>query len=149
YEDAADVIVHALLFDTVQPERPIIPDLRFCLWEHSNADSELLVRFDVSGVLALCRHFGLPEIMMTDQRDKAHCSEALCILLYRLSYSKRLYDMIKVFGRSTGQISRLFRHMVLYIYDRYKDLIYFQHRICSERIHMYAAAIRGKGSPMS
>ncbi|KAE9055836.1 hypothetical protein PF007_g32182, partial [Phytophthora fragariae] len=25
--------------------------------------------------------------------------------------------------------------MVLYIYDRYKDLIYFQHRICSERIH--------------
>ncbi|KAE9053063.1 hypothetical protein PF006_g33674, partial [Phytophthora fragariae] len=111
YEDAADVIVHALLFDTVQPERPIIPDLRFCLWEHSNADSELLVRFDVSGVLALCRHFGLPEIMMTDQRDKAHCSEALCILLYRLSYSKRLYDMIKVFGRSTGQISRLFRHM--------------------------------------
>ncbi|KAE8913912.1 hypothetical protein PF003_g1711 [Phytophthora fragariae] len=47
YEDAADVIVHALLFDTVQPERPIIPDLRFCLWEHSNADSELLFRFDL------------------------------------------------------------------------------------------------------
>ncbi|KAE9160052.1 hypothetical protein PF002_g32712, partial [Phytophthora fragariae] len=57
------------------------------------------------------------------------------------TYPKRLYDMIKVFGRSTGQISRLFRHMVLYIYDRYKDLIYFQHRICSERIHIVSPIV--------
>lgn len=40
-------------------------------------------------------------------------------------------------------------HAVLYLYDRYEDLIYFQRRICSERIGLYAAAVRGKGAPMS
>jgi len=111
---AVDAVKSALVISAVQPERPIIPDLRFCLLKQSDADCELLFRFDVSGVLALCRHFVLPECVVTKQRDNVHSTEALCILLHRLSYPKRLYDMIKVFGRSRGQLSRLIQHMGTY-----------------------------------
>ncbi|KAG3117569.1 hypothetical protein PI124_g4589 [Phytophthora idaei] len=97
-EDAESV----LLFDTVQPERPIIPDVRFYLTALTDADSELLFRFSVDGVLSLCRGFALPEHVVTEDRDKMHFSEAVCILLCRLSYPKRLYDMMKLFGRSQG-----------------------------------------------
>lgn len=36
-----------------------------------------------------------------------------------------------------------------FTYDRFKDAIYFQRRICSGCIHRYAEAIRSKGVPMS
>ncbi|KAG3235948.1 hypothetical protein PI124_g19026 [Phytophthora idaei] len=146
---SSDAVEDVLLLNTVQPERPIIPDLRFCVTELVDADCELLFRFDVSGVLALCRYFALPELVITDQRGKAHSSEALCILLYRLCYPNRLYDMVKLFGRSTGQLSRVIKHMVLYLYDRFVGIIYFQRRICSERMQQYAEAIYNKGATMS
>ncbi|KAG2898217.1 hypothetical protein PC115_g16908 [Phytophthora cactorum] len=109
---SSDAVEDVLLLNTVPPERPIIPDLRFSVTELIDADCELLFRFDESGVLALCRYFALPELVITERRDKAHSSEALCILLYRLSYPKRLYDMVKLFGRSTGQLCRIIKHML-------------------------------------
>ncbi|KAG6948959.1 hypothetical protein JG688_00014843 [Phytophthora aleatoria] len=103
-EDAESV----LLFDTVQPERPIIPDVRFYLTALTDADSELLFRFSVDGVLSLCRGFALPEHVVTEDRDKVHFSEAV-----------------------------------------FKNIIYFQRRVCAERIQRYAEAVRSKGAPMS
>ncbi|OWZ21783.1 hypothetical protein PHMEG_0003613 [Phytophthora megakarya] len=138
-----------LLLISAQPERPIVPNVRFLLTKLTNADSELLFRFDVSGVMALGRSFLLPEYVVTTHRDKVHFTEALSILLYRLSYPKRLYDMMQLFGRSTGQLSRIIQHMVLYLYRRFESIIYFQRRVCTERIHRYAEAVRMKGAPMS
>ncbi|KAE9013990.1 hypothetical protein PF005_g14206 [Phytophthora fragariae] len=56
---------------------------------------------------------------MTKHRDCVYKTEALCILLHRLSYSKRLADMRKTFGRSEGALSRIVLQMgkVILLYD--------------------------------
>ncbi|KAG3148852.1 hypothetical protein PC128_g5724 [Phytophthora cactorum] len=118
---SSDAVEDVLLLSTVQPERPIIPDLRFCLTELVDADCEMIFRFDVIAVLALCRYFALPELMVKDQRDRAHSSEAF----------------------------RIIKHMVLYFYDRFEGIIYFQRRICSERMQQYVEAVYNKGATMS
>ncbi|KAG3214776.1 hypothetical protein PC129_g14320 [Phytophthora cactorum] len=82
---SSDAVEDVLLLSTVQPERPIIPDLRFCLTELVDADCEMIFRFDVIAVLALCRYFALPELMVKDQRDRAHSSEALYVLCIGLA----------------------------------------------------------------
>ncbi|KAG4232205.1 hypothetical protein PC116_g19548 [Phytophthora cactorum] len=105
---SSDAVEDVLLLSTVQPERPIIPDLRFCLTELVDADCEMIFRFDVIAVLALCRYFALPELMVKDQRDRAHSSEAL-----------------------------------------FEGIIYFQRRICSERMQQYVEAVYNKGATMS
>ncbi|KAG3070850.1 hypothetical protein PC122_g15940 [Phytophthora cactorum] len=122
---SSDAVEDVLLLSTVQPERPIIPDLRFCLTELVDADCEMIFRFDGTLVRGIVRS------------------------LYRLSDPKRLYDMVKFFGRSTGQLSRIIKHMVLYFYDRFEGIIYFQRRICSERMQQYVEAVYNKGATMS
>ncbi|KAE8953238.1 hypothetical protein PR001_g32882 [Phytophthora rubi] len=93
------------------PERPVIPDIRFNLVSMADANAEKEFRFDVRGVLELARLFELPEFVITSERDKAHKTEAVCILLARLSYPNRNYDMMQRFGRSPSALSRLFSHI--------------------------------------
>ncbi|KAE9058017.1 hypothetical protein PF005_g31166 [Phytophthora fragariae] len=59
----------------------------------ANAEKEFW--FDVRGVLELARLFEPPEFVITSERDKAHKTEAVCILLARLSYPNRNYDMMQ------------------------------------------------------
>ncbi|KAG4058928.1 hypothetical protein PC123_g6133 [Phytophthora cactorum] len=105
------------------PERPIIPDIRFNLASLTDTNAENEFRFDVRGVLELARLFELPD------------------------YPNRNYDMMQRFGRSPSALSRLFSHIVLYVYDRYQEIIYFQKRVCAERIQMYCDAVHACGAP--
>ncbi|KAG3111648.1 hypothetical protein PI125_g8937 [Phytophthora idaei] len=74
-----ELYVLLILYD--HPERPIIPDIRFNLASLADANAEKEFRFDVRGVLELARLFELPEFVISSERDKAHKSEAVCILL--------------------------------------------------------------------
>ncbi|KAG2888217.1 hypothetical protein PC119_g22127 [Phytophthora cactorum] len=130
------------------PGATIIPDIRFNLASPADANAEKEFRFDVRGVLELARLFELPEFVITSERDKAHKTEAVCILLARLSYPNRNYDMMQRFGRSPSALSRLFSHIVFYAYDRYQEIIYFQKRVCAERIQMYCDVVHACGAPM-
>ncbi|KAE8986532.1 hypothetical protein PF011_g19944 [Phytophthora fragariae] len=78
------------------PERPVIPDIRFNLASMADANAEKEFRFD---------------FVITSERDKAHKTEAVCILLARLSYPNRNYDKMQRFGRSPSALSRLFSHI--------------------------------------
>ncbi|ETP54965.1 hypothetical protein F442_00420 [Phytophthora nicotianae P10297] len=146
--DAVTAAEAALLLSFDQPERPIIPDVRFCVPTLSDEDCRQHFRFDVAGVIRLTELFALPEFVITGSRDKAHATEAVCILLHRLSYPKRHYDMIHIFGRSTSALCRIFMHVVMYLYDRYEDTIYCHEAIVAERIRAYADAVHRTGSPM-
>lgn len=106
--DDMQIVLMAL---PTQPERPLIPDIRFDLLSMADANAEAEFRFDSRGIIALARVFALPEYIITTQRDKAHSTEAMCILLARLSYPKRQYDMTLRFGRAACVISRLVAHM--------------------------------------
>ncbi|KAE9045759.1 hypothetical protein PR001_g4824 [Phytophthora rubi] len=114
----------------------------------ADANAEKEFRFDVRGVLKLARLFELPEYVITSERDKARKTEAVCILLARLSYSNRNYDMMQRFGRCPSALSRLFSHIVFYVYNRSQEIIYLQKRVCAERIQMYCDGVHACGAPM-
>ncbi|KAG3099491.1 hypothetical protein PI124_g15130 [Phytophthora idaei] len=88
-----ELYVLLTLYD--HPERPIIPDIRFNLASLADENAEKAFRFDDRGVLELARLFELPEFVIISERDKAHKTEAGCILLARLSYPSRNYDMMQ------------------------------------------------------
>ncbi|KAF4148317.1 hypothetical protein GN958_ATG02494 [Phytophthora infestans] len=73
----------ALLLSFEQPERPIIPEVRFCVTTLSGEDCRQQFRFDVAGVIRLTELFALPEfvtraraIRRTPLRQCASCSIA-------------------------------------------------------------------------
>ncbi|KAG3240855.1 hypothetical protein PI124_g14264 [Phytophthora idaei] len=68
-------------------ERPVVPNIRFCLAAATDVDAELDFRFDVAGFLLLTFLLALPD------------------------HPKRLVDMRKTFGRSEGALSRIVLHM--------------------------------------
>lgn len=108
---STDAVAMLLLWKSIPPERPLIPALRFRLDDHPDANCIKDFRFDRVGVRQLTRLLALPEFVITKNRDKAHCTEALCILLYRLSYPRRQHDFGRMFGRSPSAISRIFAWM--------------------------------------
>ena len=70
-------------------ERPLIPRVRFRLDLEADANCTRDFRFDREGVRRLVVLFALPDVFVTDARDKLHSTEALCIML---SSSRTLED---------------------------------------------------------
>ncbi|KAG2761954.1 hypothetical protein PC129_g21647 [Phytophthora cactorum] len=92
-------------------ERPVVPNIRFCLTAATDVDAELDFRFDVVGFLLLTFLLALPEWVITKYRDCVHKTEARCIILHPSATPKCLVDMRKTFGRSEGALSRIVLHM--------------------------------------
>ncbi|KAE9308201.1 hypothetical protein PF001_g11280 [Phytophthora fragariae] len=92
-------------------ERPLIPDVRFELSSYGDANATKDFRFDVNGVKLLANLLALPATVVTDEGERCGHEEALAIILHRLSYPRRLHDMMNKFGRSTTALSRIFLWM--------------------------------------
>ena len=129
-------------------ERPIVPDLRFMLGDMNDADAELKFRFDVQGIRTLVSLLRVPSVFLTQNRDRCHGEEALCIVLNRLSYPRRYVDMMALFGRSRESISRIFNGMVDFLFSKWHHLLFFCKSIVVVRLDKYTAAIAAKGAPL-
>ncbi|ETV69544.1 hypothetical protein H257_14780 [Aphanomyces astaci] len=115
-------------------ERPIIPNVRFALQTITDADSRLKFRFDVAGVQRLVVALRLPEVVVTSSRDRCLASEALCITLCRMSYPRLYYDMMATFDRSRESICRIFNYVIDFLFDKWKELLYFCDSIVVPRL---------------
>ena len=69
-----------------------------------------------SGILRLISALDLPEEYNCYQGTKANRTEALLILLRRLNYPNRLYDLVPLFGRSEPELSIIFNEIKQYSY---------------------------------
>ncbi|KAF0738210.1 hypothetical protein Ae201684P_004663 [Aphanomyces euteiches] len=129
-------------------ERPIIPEARISLRQMSNADAVLSFRFDVSGILQLVSLLRVPHTAITQAGDRCLGEEALAIVLQRLAYPKRFYDMVSSFGRSRESLCRIFNWTIDFLYNVSKETIYFAQHIVQDRLATYAEAIRKKGAAL-
>ncbi|RPA92969.1 hypothetical protein L873DRAFT_1707377, partial [Choiromyces venosus 120613-1] len=69
--------------------------------------------------------------------------EALCILLYRLSYPHRLKDCLKIFGCSQTQLSVIFNDLVTYLISQYAEkLVWDRERLTIGMLYQYAEAVK-------
>ncbi|ETV65063.1 hypothetical protein H257_18150 [Aphanomyces astaci] len=107
-------------------ERPLIPDIRFNIDLMSDANAVLEFRFDVGGVQRVAFLLGLPAVVITPNRNRVVRDEAMCIVLSRLAFPTRFFDMSKT---------------------RWNKLLYFNYKLVSRNIDDYCAAIARKGSP--
>ncbi|RHY88618.1 hypothetical protein DYB35_011573 [Aphanomyces astaci] len=95
-------------------ERPLIPDVRFD-FNMRDVDAHMSFRFDVRGVLQLSSLLGVPNVVITTNRDRVVGVETIAILLRRLRYPITYYDMLSMFGRSREQLCRIFNYMVAFL----------------------------------
>ncbi|KAE9040634.1 hypothetical protein PR003_g4726 [Phytophthora rubi] len=94
------------LFDG--PERPLIPAVRLDLDTYGYANAVKDFRFDAHGIRLLVRLCVMPDTVITEEGNRCLAEEALAVILYQLSYSRRLDDMMDMFGRPTPALSRIF-----------------------------------------
>ncbi|KAF0705965.1 hypothetical protein AaE_014305 [Aphanomyces astaci] len=80
--------------------------------------------------------------------DRCLGIEALCILLNRMSYPRRFYDMMASFGRSRESLCRIFNSLVDLLFDQWQNHLYFCLNIVASRLHNFGAAIAAKGAMM-
>ncbi|ETV90675.1 hypothetical protein H310_14569 [Aphanomyces invadans] len=128
-------------------ERPLIPDVRFDLNAMSDANALLEFRFDVAGVQQLGFLLGLPAVVITLSRNRVLRDEAMCILLSRMAFPTRLFDMSRTFGRSRSVLCDVFLHVLNEIYDCWGHLLYINYKLVQRNIDQYCAAIQRKGAP--
>ena len=107
--------------------RPIIPDLRFnlanCGTELTDGlEAEHLFRFSVEQIYELIDALRIPRWLQTSERDRYDSAEGLCIVLRRLVFPIRYMDMVHMFGRATGPLSRINRHMMAWLFARWHHL---------------------------
>ncbi|KAK9257500.1 hypothetical protein V1507DRAFT_14204 [Lipomyces tetrasporus] len=92
--------IRALKRDRLRLHDIHIPSLRLSLDNMLDDDIRLKFRFTKLQLQILAEELLLPEFIITESRYKAHKLEALCLLLRRLAYPNRLYDLVVTFGRS-------------------------------------------------
>ena len=107
--------------------RPLVPDHRFDPANLGTSftgglEAEHLFRFTSEQLYYLVDALRIPWIMKTEERDKFYGIEGLCIMLRRLVFPVRYMDMVQLFGRQTGPMSRINRHMLKWIYARWHHL---------------------------
>ncbi|KAF0720978.1 hypothetical protein AaE_010220, partial [Aphanomyces astaci] len=129
-------------------ERPLIPAVRFHLTACTDANSIMDFRFDVDGVQKVGLLLGLPSVVITNSRNRVCRDEAMCIMLSRLAFPTRFYQMAKMFGRSDAVLCDIFLFVVNDIYDRWHDLLYFNLRLVRKQLDQYCAAIKKRGAPL-
>ena len=69
-------------------------------------------RFQKRDMQRLCLALNLPEIYTCCQGTTATGLEALMIMLRRLAYPSRLYDLVTLFGRTEQEISGIFAEVI-------------------------------------
>lgn len=106
-------------------------------------------RVDAAGIRRLADSLDLPEeIRDPRSRCAAQRTEAMCILLRRLSYPARWEDLAAEFGRSKAFMCSIFLHMVDLIDRRFAANMRLNPNALAPRLHDYAAAISAKGAPL-
>ncbi|KAH9183905.1 hypothetical protein AeNC1_014118, partial [Aphanomyces euteiches] len=144
-----DMILMLLEYGVGIPmERPLIPEVQFDL-NMRDKDVEISFRFNVRGVVQLTYLLGIPNVVITSNRNRVLGVEAKCITLRRLRYPVTFYDMLSTFGRSRAQLCRIFNHMINFMYSEWKETIYCNLAVVRSKIASYASAIHGKGAPLT
>jgi hypothetical protein len=109
-------------------------------------DSVQHFRFTMHEVHQIVAHLDLEERIETPNRYVIEREEALCLVLYRLSWPLRYLEVEKIFHRSFAALSTIFLHMVALIHENWKHILLFDHvRLTPEFLERCVAAVNAKG----
>jgi AraC-like DNA-binding protein len=70
--------------------------------------------------------------------------KALCIFLARLSWPLRLHDMMDWFGCSRSQLSTIFNDVAIFLYQRFRNKLFFDRRRLKQWLRIFARKFLSK-----
>lgn len=91
----------------------------------------------------------IPAFIRTDCGFVVSGREALCVLLYRLSFPTRLKDMRLVFGMSESRICESFNWMLHFLDFKWGFLLSLNVERIKPRLREFAKAVYNSGSPLT
>jgi hypothetical protein len=142
-EDIAQLLVHEVIF----PPKPIRHG-RLSLESLSELDCERLFRFQASDIERLTAALGLSSVYRCRQGTRATGTEALLIMLRRLSYPARWCDLVPLFGMEEPELSSIFNRVIDDVYDKFKDLL-TELDLVWLNPELFSAAVAAKGAALS
>ncbi len=78
-------------------------------------------------------------------RDKFNAVEGLCIVMRRLAFPCRWFDLVPVFGRSNESLSRIFKATMLLLMQMHGHLLDFNPAHFTHRLSKWARKDRAQG----
>ena len=119
----------------------------FDITKYTVADSKTLFRFSPEQILRIAPLLQLPDEIDLGNRVKIDRIEALCILLYRLSYPCRLVDIERHFQRHRTICSRVITKVCVLLYATWKDHLELHPSVTQAKIVHYAAHVKRVWKP--
>jgi hypothetical protein len=130
-----------------QIEVPINPELRLNLNSMTDHECKRYFRFSRHQIQMLVSKLGFPDvIIIPNHRDCVMAIEAFCLLLRRLSYPNRWFDLKDNFGRHPSSMSRIFHYVMHFLLQRIKASL-ISYPLTREKLQQYADAFQRRGVP--
>ena len=123
-EELDQVLIAAAQKSLERVEHPRIPPIRLDLTKFTAGECKLgLIEIKLKGWL--WRYTSRQ--LLSKERYEAHAEEALCIVLRRLVYPNRWYELVPFFGRSASALSDIFLTTINTLYQRYSFSLFNFH----------------------
>ena len=129
-------------------DRPIIPPRHMALNINRLSDSDCrhILRFDSTAICTIVQRLPFATVQQTFNRDKYTLLEGFCIILLRMHYPCRWFDLTAFCCRCESSISYIFWSLVSMILQRVKRQLVFAHED-PVRWAAYKDAFKYKGAP--
>lgn len=128
-----------------RPPIPYNPWVQFTLDGLDDVLCSSLTRFTRTELDRFLPLLGLEEIQFRN-RVRATLEEALAVVLIKLSFPNRYWEMMDWFGHSRTWLSIVFNDTMIYFYRHYrKKLAWNENRLTYEQLSIYAMAIHQFG----
>ena len=79
------------------------------------------LRFSRLDIDRVRRLLGIPDIVVTNNRDRCPGLWAFCMLLFKLSWPRLMSDLRDVFGGTKQRCGRIVNHVAVFLYVRFSD----------------------------
>ena len=106
-----------------------------------------MFRFSLEQLKELCVGFHSPTYMHTDERDRFMFIEGLALVCRKLLYPVRWVDLIPVWGRSEGSLSRIYVLIMSWLDYHYGRLLDFVPEVMQHRLPEWADLVHRRGAP--
>jgi len=143
-----------ILYHEYKPQNPRYPHWEydsFCLDDFTSEECQAHFRFMKDDISILADNLRLPPRFVCPQGTICDRVEGLCMLLKRLSYPCRYFDLMSTFGRSIPEMCMITNTVQNWIYDNHSFRLSswnqpFLSRACLQE---YAQTVSRKGTPLT
>jgi len=146
-EEEEEELLLLLLLLLVSPQKRVLPP-RPNLLAMDPAFSRSLFRFTIQEIEHICQVVKLPPVITTRERYTFSNIEAMCILLRRMTYPARWFDLELFFGRSSSALCSIFLLLSEILVKKYKPILYLDRDRIAGNLERFSRAIRQAGAPL-